>query len=132
MIIGRFFWNSSWRRSNIWFSVYPTQLHTLGFLNHQTRFLNFKFGFFSAFTYDQDPQFAQTAFLARIFEFLEVACLLSTFFEHISDFETSQQNFSLKKPIFWNLIFCKNILSLLGDRLTPIVVVVTSTLVVIP
>merc|ERR1719245_1570169 len=29
--------------------------------------------------YDQDPQFAQTAFLARIFEFLEVACLLSTF-----------------------------------------------------
>lgn len=132
MIIGRFFWNSSWRRSNIWFSVYPTQLHTLGFLNHQTRLLNFKFGFFSAFTYDQDPQFAQTAFLARIFEFLEVACLLSTFFEHISDFETSQQNFSLKKPIFWNLIFCKNILSLLGDRLTPIVVVVTSTLVVIP
>jgi hypothetical protein len=132
MIIGRFFWNSSWRRSNIWFSVYPTQLHTLGFLNHQTRFLNFKFGFFSAFTYDQDPQFAQTAFLARIFEFLEVACLLSTFFEHISDFETSQQNFSLKKPTFWNLIFCKNILSLLGDRLTPIVVVVTSTLVVIP
>lgn len=105
MIIGRFFWNSSWRRSNIWFSVYPTQLHTLGFLNHQTRFLNFKFGFFSAFTYDQDPQFAQTAFLARIFEFLEVACLLSTFFEHISDFETSQQNFSLKKPTFWNLIF---------------------------
>lgn len=132
MIIGRFFWNSSWRRSNIWFSVYPTQLHTLGFLNHQTRFLNFKFGFFSAFTYDQDPQFAQTAFLARIFEFLEVACLLWTFFEHISDFETSQQNFSLKKPTFWNLIFCKNILSLLGDRLTPIVVVVTSTLVVIP
>jgi len=132
MIIGRFFWNSSWRRSNIWFSVYPTQLHTLGFLNHQTRLLNFKFGFFSAFTYDQDPQFAQTAFLARIFEFLEVACLLSTFFEHISDFETSQQNFSLKKPTFWNLIFCKNILSLLGDRLTPIVVVVTSTLVVIP
>jgi len=132
MIIGRFFWNSSWRRSNIWFSVYPTQLHTLGFLNHQTRFLKFKFGFFSAFTYDQDPQFAQTAFLARIFEFLEVACLLSTFFEHISDFETSQQNFSLKKPTFWNLIFCKNILSLLGDRLTPIVVVVTSTLVVIP
>ena len=131
MIIGRFFWNSSWRRSNIWFSVYPTQLHTLGFLNHQTRFLNFKFGFFSAFTYDQDPQFAQTAFLARIFEFLS-SLLALDFFEHISDFETSQQNFSLKKPTFWNLIFCKNILSLLGDRLTPIVVVVTSTLVVIP
>merc|ERR1719225_148265 len=64
--------------------------------------------------YDQDPQFAQTAFLARIFEFLEVACLLSTFFEHISDFETSRQNFSLKKPTFWNLIFCKNSFSFGG------------------